>query len=351
MDAPGQALPAALDPTSRNRRSLCCDLKKPEGRAIVLRLVESADGLFEGFRPGVTERLGLGPDDCTAVNPSLVYGRMTGWGQDGPLAHAAGHDLNYIALTGALHAIGRQGGKPVPPLNLIGDYGGGGMLLAFGMVCALLHAQRSGQGQVVDAAMVDGASSLMSVFHGLMALGLHDENTGSSFLGGAAHFYDTYETSDGKYISIASIEPEFYKELVEKAGLDQEHFAGGMFQFQADDKTRERWAVLKEELATVIRSRTRDAWCAIMEGSDVCFAPVLSLSEAPQHKHNKARKAFVDVGGQLQPAPAPRYSKSKPSAPKPGVVAGTNSIDILHDAGFTSGEIAKLIKIGAVIEA
>ena len=319
VERPGNNVAAALDPLARNRKSICCDLKNSAAVSMLLRLVDRADGLIEGFRPGVTERLGVGPDDCLARNPKLIYGRMTGWGQEGPLAHAAGHDMNYIALSGALHAIGPLNGKPVPPLNLVGDFGGGGMLLAYGMVCGLLSATRTGEGQVVDAAMIDGANTLMSMFHGLKAIGLHDDVTGSSCLGGAAHFYDTYETLDGQYISIASIEPQFYDLLIEKVGLDRERFAPHVFDWTVSNKTPEIWVELKVEIAQAICTKTRDEWCEIMEGSDVCFAPVLTLAEAPKHHHNKARDAFVDVGGYSQPAPSPRFSRTPAANPRPGV--------------------------------
>jgi len=256
------------DVLNRGRRSVALDLKKPEGVEAVLRLVERADVIMEGFRPGTMERLGLGPEICFDRNPRLVYGRMTGWGQTGPLAHAAGHDINYISITGALHAIGRRGAKPVLPLNLVGDFGGGGMLLAFGIVAALYESCKSGKGQVVDAAMVDGASTLMAAFYGAWSCGLWSDERESNLLDGAAHFYDTYETADDKWVAIGSIEPEFYETLLEKAGVADPEFDGQMDQA--------KWPVLKEKLAEVFRTKTRDQWCAIMEGTDVCFAPVLS---------------------------------------------------------------------------
>ena len=346
----GPAPDPATDPLSRSRRSLGCDLKHPGAVDVILRLVEEADGLIEGFRPGVAERLGLGPDDCLARNPRLVYGRMTGWGQDGPLAQAAGHDINYIALTGALHMIGEPDGKPVPPLNLVGDFGGGGMLLAFGMVCALLEASKAGKGQVVDAAMVDGANALMSMFHAFRAAGLHSDEPGGHVLGGAAHFYDTYETKDGKFVAIGAIERQFYDLLVEKAGLDRDRFAQGVFRWNANTETRADWSDLKQELAAVIRTKTRDEWCDIMEGSDVCFAPVLTLSEAPDHPHNRARHAFTNVGGVNQPSPAPRFSRSTPDIPRAGVRPGSHSRAILEELGYTSAEIDALVGDGAVVE-
>jgi alpha-methylacyl-CoA racemase len=270
--------------------------------------------LFEAFRPGVAERLGFGPGPCLERNPRLVYGRMTGWGQEGPLAHAAGHDLNYIALSGALHSIGPQGGKPVPPLNLVGDFGGGGMLLAFGMVCALLERERSGRGQVVDAAMLDGAASMMAMFCGFRAMGMFDEAPGASLLGGAAHFYDTYETGDGKFVAVAPIEPEFYAEFIDKLGLDRERFAPHGFRFGKMDAAR--WQALKAELAAVFRTRTRDEWCALLEGSDACFAPVLGLSEAPASPAQRWRAGRSwTIDGVVQNAPAPRFSRSAPDVP------------------------------------
>jgi alpha-methylacyl-CoA racemase len=304
---------ALPDPLSRSRRSVALDLRKPAGVEVLLRLADEADALFEGFRPGVAERLGFGPEVCLERNARLVYGRMTGWGQDGPLAHAAGHDINYIALAGALHSIGPTGGKPVPPLNLVGDFGGGGLLLAFGMLCALLERERSGKGQVVDAAMLDGAASMMAMFCGFRAMGLFEDATGSNLLGGAAHFYDTYETADGRFVSIASIEPEFYERLIDRLGLDRERFAPHGFRLGPMD-TR-RWPELKAELAEVFRSRTRDEWCELLEGTDACFAPVLGLSEAPAHPHNAARGTFVEIDGVVQNAPAPRFSRSRTGMP------------------------------------
>ncbi|HNP36144.1 MAG TPA: CaiB/BaiF CoA-transferase family protein [Woeseiaceae bacterium] len=348
IERPDSNSTAALDPLARNRKSLACDLQKPEAVAAVLRLVASADGLIEGFRPGVMERLGLGPDTCLEKNPRLAYGRMTGWGQDGPLANAAGHDINYIALTGALHMIGETGGKPVPPLNLVGDFGGGGMLLALGMVSAILNARSTGKGQVVDAAMVDGVNLLMAMFHGFKAMGLHAEETGSAFLGGGAHYYNTYETKDGKYVSIASIEPQFYEMLIEKAGLDPGRFGPQAFAWRVDSEVRSAWPALKAELATVFKTRTRHEWCEIMEGTDVCFAPVLTMNEAPAHAHNQARGAFLDVGGNLQPAPAPRFSDNPSIHPEAGVMPGTNSREILAAAGFDTEEIKCLVAAKAV---
>ena len=327
------------DVLARNRRSIAIDLKRPEGVEVVLKLVETADGLFEGFRPGVTERLGLGPEECMARNARLVYGRMTGWGQDGPIAHAAGHDINYIGLAGALHAIGEPGGKPVPPLNLIGDFGGGGMLLAFGLVCGMLEASRSGKGQVVDAAMVDGAASLMAMFFSMAGRGFKDQR-GSNMLDGGAHFYNTYETKDGKYVCIGSIEPQFYAELVEKAGVD-----AGKFDAQMDAG---QWDSFKEELAAVFKGKTRDEWCRIMEGSDVCFAPVLSILEAPDHPHNRQRKTFVEIDGVTQPAPSPRFSRTQAEIAGAARAPGEDTRSVLANLGLAQSEVSALEEQGVV---
>ena len=322
------------DILARNRRSLSVDLKQAEGVELVLKLLGSADGLFEGFRPGVTERLGLGPDDCMARNPKLVYGRMTGWGQEGPIAKAAGHDINYIALAGALHAIGLAGDKPVPPLNLVGDFGGGGMLLAFGMVCGLLEAARSGQGQVIDAAMIDGTAALMAMFYSMTAVGMWKDERGMNLLDTGSHFYNTYETSDGKYVSIGSIEPQFYAELLERAELDKE-----VFGVQMD---RDRWPSQIETLARIFKQKTRDEWCEIMEGTDICFAPVLSISEAPNHPHNLARSTFETHDGLVQPAPAPRFSRTQAEIRNPARLPGEDSVDVLRDFGFSEEDIQGL---------
>ena len=327
------------DVLARNRRSIAVDLKQPEGVEVVLKLLETADALFEGFRPGVTERLGLGPDECLARNEKLVYGRMTGWGQAGPIAHAAGHDINYIALAGALHAIGEPGGKPVPPLNLIGDFGGGGMLLAYGLVCGMLEASRSGKGQVVDAAMVDGAASLMAMFFSMVGHGFNDRR-GSNMLDGGAHFYNTYETKDGKYVCIGAIEPQFYAELVDKAGLDPNRFGPQM------DSTQ--WHGFKTELTEVFKARTRDQWCEIMEGSDVCFAPVLSILEAPDHPHNRHRETFVAVDGVTQPAPSPRFSRTTAKISHAARAAGEDTRAVLGEIGIDGDEIDALETAGIV---
>jgi alpha-methylacyl-CoA racemase len=329
------------DVLNRGRRSIGVDLKHPDGVAVVMDLVEGADALIEGFRPGVAERLGIGPDDCLARNPRLVYGRMTGWGQSGPYAHTAGHDINYIALAGALEPIGRAGGPPVPPLNLVGDFGGGGLMLAFGLVCALLESSRTGQGQVVDAAMVDGAAVLMTMFHAFTAMGIWNDERGTNLLDTGAHFYDVYETADGRYVSIGSIEPQFYAELLRLTGLADE----GDFAAQMD---RSRWPELKARLAEVFRTKTRDEWCEIMEGTDVCFAPVLSISEAPTHPHNVERGTFVEVAGITQPAPAPRFSRTAPEIQRPPAHAGQHTDEILAAVGYDGDRIAALRESGAV---
>jgi alpha-methylacyl-CoA racemase len=325
----------------RGRRSIAVDLKHPDGVATVLRLVEKADALIEGFRPGVTERLGVGPDECLARNPRLVYGRMTGWGQDGPYAAAAGHDINYIALAGALEAIGRRGGPPVPPLNLVGDFGGGGMLLALGICAALVEAARSGQGQVVDAAMVDGAALLTTMFHTFRALGSWSDERGTNLLDTGAPFYDVYETADHRYVSIGSIESQFYAQLLKLTGLDDDP------EF-AEQMDSERWPHLKDRLAAVFRTRTRDEWCALMEHTDVCFAPVLSFGEAPEHPHNVARRTFVSVAGHVQPAPAPRFSRTPAAIQRPPAHVGQHTAEVLAEYGFDTAEVAKLRDAGAV---
>ena len=323
----------------RGRPSVAIDLTKPEGVEAVLKLVEQADALQEGFRPGVMERLGLGPDVCLKRNPRLVYARMTGWGQEGPLSHAAGHDLNYIALSGALHAMGKKGEKPPVPLNLVGDFGGGGMLQAFGMVCALLEAQRSGQGQVVDTAMVDGAATLMAIFYGLYSAGVWWDR-GTNLLDSGAHFYDTYETADGKYVSVGSIEPKFYAELIKLAGIEDPEFQNQM--------NVTKWPELKEKITQVFKSKTRQEWCEIMEGTDVCFAPVLSFDEAINHPHNVARKTFVEVAGVIQPGPAPRFSRTKCEIQFAPPDLGADTETGLADWGFDAGEIQALKDAGAI---
>jgi len=325
---------------NRGRRSVAIDLKKPEGVESVLNLVERADALFEGFRPGVMERLGLGPDVCLKRNPRLVYGRMTGWGQEGPLSQAAGHDINYIATTGALYAIGRRGEKPVPPLNLVGDFGGGGMLLAFGIVCALYETQVSGQGQVVDAAMVDGSAALMAMFDGRRAGGAWTDQRGKNFLDSGSHFYDAYETADGRWVAVGSLEPQFYALLLKHAGIDDPDFQEQMNQI--------KWSKFKEKITAVFKTKTRDQWCEIMEGTDVCFAPVLSMEEAPKYHHHMARGTFVEVDGVPQPAPAPRFSRTKPEIQGPPPAPGEHTESALRGWGFSSEKIKSLKKAGAI---
>jgi alpha-methylacyl-CoA racemase len=332
--AADSAATAPKDILARNRRSIAVDLKSPAGIETVMRLMEGADALFEGFRPGVTERLGLGPDQCLERNERLVYGRMTGWGQDGPMAQAAGHDINYIGLAGALHAMGRAGEKPVPPLNLVGDFGGGGMLLAYGLVCALLEVSKSGKGQVVDAAMIDGTSALMAMFYSMSASGRFHLDRGTNLLDGGAHFYDTYRTKDDEHICIGSIEPQFYALLIEKAGLDAEKFAPQMDESQ--------WPELKAELTNVFLTKTRAQWCELMEGTDVCFAPVLNLEEAAEHPHSKARNSYLQVDGVLQHAPAPRFSRTKAGEVKGARVPGEDSRAVLQEFGFSDAEVGQL---------
>lgn len=330
-----------FDVMSRGRRSLALDLKQPASIEAVLSLVEKADALIEGFRPGVTERLGLGPEACFARNHRLVYGRITGWGQAGPLAQAAGHDINYIALTGALHAIGPGDGAPTPPLNLVGDFGGGGIYLAFGIACALLEARASGQGQVIDAAMTEGASSLMAMFYGRIASGQWLDQRASNGIDGGAPWYGVYETSDKKYISIGSIEKPFYAELLQRLGLDAKALPG-----QHD---RDGWPVLRAAFTAAFKSKTRDEWCKLMEGTDVCFAPVLTIAEASQHAHNRARQTFVEVGGVSQPAPAPRFSRTQGAVARGAPERGEGGAEALADWGFSPSQIQALEAGGALM--
>ena len=329
------------DVLNRGRRSIGLDLKNPDGVEALLSLVEQADVLMEGFRPGVTERLGIGPDDCLARNPALVYGRMTGWGQEGPYAQAAGHDINYIALAGALDPIGRRGEAPIPPLNLVGDFGGGGMFLAFGIVCALFEAKSSGEGQVVDAAMVDGSAVLTTMFHAFRAMGIWNDERGTNLLDSGAHFYDVYETSDGKHVSIGSIEPQFYAQLLELSGLGEQDD----LPHQMD---REQWPAVKDRLAAIFATKTRDEWCEIMEHTDVCFAPVLSLGEAPQHPHNVERQTFVERNGVVQPAPAPRFSRTEAEIQRPPAHAGQHTDEVFAQFGFDADRIGTLREAGAI---
>jgi alpha-methylacyl-CoA racemase len=333
------------DVLTRGRRNLAIDLKHPDGVATLLDLVEHADALIEGFRPGVMERLGVGPDACLARNPRLVFGRMTGWGQTGMYAQAAGHDINYIALAGSLAHFARAGQPPTPPLNMVGDFGGGGMFLAFGVVCALLEATKSGQGQVVDAAMVDGAAVLMSMFWAFRSTPLFDEHApGTNMLDSGAHFYDVYECSDGRYVSIGSIEPQFYAELLRLTGLD------GDAEF-AQQMDRSQWPHLKERIAAVFRTKTRDEWCALMETTDVCFAPVLPMDEAARHPHNVERGTFIEVAGVRQPAPAPRFSRTAASVALPPAHPGQHTREVLSDWGIAADRIDQLIADRAVVDA
>ena len=337
----GDSQAPPIDVLARGRSSIAIDLKNPDGVEVVLRLVETADALIEGFRPGVMERLGIGPEDCLARNPKLVFGRMTGWGQEGPYAMAAGHDINYIALAGALEPIGRNGEAPLPPLNLVGDFGGGGMLLAFGVACGIVEAQRSGRGQVVDAARFDGAASLMSMFHSMRALGVWNDDRGTNLLDTGSHFYDVYECADERYISIGSIEPQFYAELMRLTELDgDDDFAAQM--------TRSSWPELKERISAVFKTRTRDEWCEIMDATDVCFAPVLTLAEAPQHPHNQHREVFTKLAGVVQPNPSPRFSRTEATIQSPPAHPGQHTDEVLRSVGFDPDDIVKLRDTGAV---
>lgn len=333
----GRASPA--DVTSRGRRSVALDLKSPDAIEAVLKLLESADGLIEGFRPGVMERLGLGPDVVLKRNPKLVFGRMTGWGQFGPYAKAAGHDMNYIAITGALHAIGTTD-KPVPPLNLVGDFGGGALYLAFGLMAGIISARETGKGQVIDCAMSDGAASLMAMFYGFKGAGIWKDERRSNLLDGGAHFYDTYQCSDGKWISIGSIEPQFYALLLEKTGITDPQFANQM--------SRDEWPELKAKLAAVLAKKTQAEWCAIMDATDICFAPVLDLEDAPKHPHNVARETFVTIEGVVQPAPAPRFSATPGAIQGPPPKIGAHNDEALSQWGFSAAEIDALKASGAL---
>ena len=342
---PGAANPFPMlgtkfDVMARGRRSLALDLKRPEARDIVLGLVKQADILIEGFRPGVMERLGLGPDACRAHNPKLVFGRVTGWGQDGPLAQAAGHDLNYIALSGMLHAMGRADTPPAPPLNLVGDFGGGAMMLAFGVVCALLSARSSGKGQVVDAAMTDGSALLGAMMYGLRAFGSWSDAREANMLDGGAPFYDTYACADGKFLSVGAIEPQFYAQLLERSGARDPELR--------KQWSRQRWPELKARFAALFATRPRDEWCALLEGTDACVAPVLDMLEAPQHPHNRARDAFIEIDGVVQPAPAPRFSRTVPEAGEAAAAPGQHSAAILADWGWSLDAIETLQNEGVI---
>ncbi len=331
------------DVLCRNRSSIAINLQLAEGRGIVLDLVRQADALIEGFRPGVMERLGLGPEVCLKENPKLVFARMTGWGQQGPLAHAAGHDINYISLTGVAHAIGRAGGPPVIPLNLVADYGGGGMLLAFGVMSALWRVSRSGSGQVVDAAMVDGASALMAQYYGFLAAKEFEGGRGTHLLDGGAHFYGLYETADGGYISIGALEPKFYALLCGKLGLREEIWTERM--------DKEKWPGLRKRLEEIIRTRTRAEWTQLLEGTDVCFAPVLSMREFREHPHNKARGTVAEFNGMLQPSPAPRFSATPAGSPARGRYPGEDTVAIFEQLHFDRARIERLVQAGVVAQA
>lgn len=329
------------DVLNRGRRSIGVDLKNPDGVEVLLTLVESADALIEGFRPGVCERLGIGPQTCLERNPRLVFGRMTGWGQQGPLAQSAGHDINYISIAGVLDPIGRVNERPIPPLNLVGDFGGGGMFLAFGVVCALLEARESGRGQVVDAAMVDGSAVLATMFTGLREMGVWNDVRGTNMLDTGAHFYEVYETSDGRYVSLGAIEPQFYSQLLERLGLADDDTL-------ADQGDQDAWPLLKERFAEIFRTRTRDEWVEVFDGSDACFAPVLSMLEAPSHPHNQARSTFTSVSGVVQPAPAPRFSRTEPVIQRPPSFPGQHTDEVLRDWGFSPQRVATLRASGAI---
>ena len=340
-DEPGVRVPYRMNVMNRGRRSVAVNLKSPAGVELVLKLIEKADALIEGFRPGVTERLGLGPDVCLKRNPKLVYGRMTGYGQDGPMSSVAGHDINYIALSGMLSMIGERDRKPVAPLNLVGDFGGGGMFLAFGVVCGILEARSSGQGQIVDSAMVEGAAMLGNIFQSFRAQGQLSPKRGDNILDGGAHFYDTYETKDGGYMAIGAIEAPFYKKLLELMGLNQAEFEPQM------DKSR--WPEWKRRFAEVFKTKTRDEWTRIMVHEDACAMPVLSLDEAAAHPHNRARKAFVEFAGVEQAAPAPRFSRTVPELTHPPAEPGEHSDAVLAEFGVGAADIAKLREQGALI--
>jgi alpha-methylacyl-CoA racemase len=339
-DAPEAKPGAKPNLVNRNRRALALDIKSKEGLATLRRLIASADALIEGFRPGVMERLGLGPDECLAANPKLVYGRVTGWGQDGPLSQAAGHDVNYIALAGALHTVGTRDDIAIP-LNLIGDFAGGGMYHAFGILCALFEAAKSGRGQVVDTAMVDGAASMMTYIHSIRAAGNWSDTRGENVLDGGSHFYAVYRTKDDRHISVASAEPKFYAELLRLTGLDQDKELPAQL-----DKAK--WPTMRKRLAGIFAGKTRDEWCALMEGSDACFAPVLTMQEAIDHPHNRARGTFVEIDGVVQPAPAPRFSRTVPATPSAPRPSGVDAEATLRRWGFAAEEVAALREARAI---
>ncbi|HYM34127.1 MAG TPA: CaiB/BaiF CoA-transferase family protein [Steroidobacteraceae bacterium] len=340
IDKKGTRANARFDVLARGRRSVALDLKNSEAQLVALELIAQADALIEGFRPGVMERLNLGPDCCLERNPRLGYGRMPGWGQTGPLAHAAGHDINYIALSGMLHAMGRAHEPPSPPLNLVGDFGGGAMFLAFGIVCALLEARESKRGQIIDAAMTDGSALLGTLMYGLKAAGRWSVTRGANLLDGGAHFYDTYECADGKYLALGAIEPQFYAELLKRIGIDD-----ASLQKQMDAQA---WPELKKKIAHCIKGKTRDEWCRLLEGTDACVAPVLDMNEAPLHAHNRARNAFVDVETVTQPAPAPRFSRTPAQIQRPPASPGEHTESVLRDWGFGDERVARLKATGVI---
>jgi alpha-methylacyl-CoA racemase len=326
--------------SERGKRSIAVNLKSPEGVEIILKLCETADVLIEGFRPGVAERLGIGPEACLTRNEKLIYGRMTGWGQDGPMAHAAGHDLNYIALSGALHGMGRPDLPPKPPLNLVGDFGGGGMFLAFGIMCAIFEAGRSGKGQVIDVSMVEGSASLMHMMYAWLAAGNWQDKRGVNLLDGGAHFYDSYETQDNRYITLGALEPQFYQLMREKMALDSPEYD--------DQNNIQNWPELKIKIANIVKTKTREQWCELLEGSDVCFAPVLSMLEAPMHPHNQFRKSFYTSNGVVQPSPAPKFSRSVPPQPESPCFAGEDTEALLLTLGYPAEDIAALREQGVL---
>jgi alpha-methylacyl-CoA racemase len=348
IDRPGAGamtvdIPPAADVVNRNRRSVAIDLKKPGAADVVLRMIDSADGLLEGMRPGVMERLGLGPVRCLARRPELVYGRMTGWGQEGPLAATAGHDINYIALSGALGAMGPADSAPVPPLNLVGDYGGGAMYLAVGMLAGLIAARNTGKGQVVDAAMVDGATQLMSMFFALRTAGHWSGGRGENLLDGGAPYYGTYETGDGRYVAVGAIEPKFYAALLAGLGMKEDDLP--------PQNDTGRWPEIRATFAALFKQRTRDEWTEVFAGSDACVSPVLDLDEVAEFASNRARDVMVDVGGMMQPAPAPRFAETRPGRPRAAVASGADTRRVLDDAGFSRSEVEALIASGVVHEA
>jgi len=333
---------SSADIASRGKKSIAIDIRKEEGQEIIKKLISNADVLIEGFRPGVMEKNNLGPDDLLKINPKLIFGRMTGWGQSGPLANAAGHDINYIALSGVLGAIGKKDSPPPPPLNLIGDFGGGGMLLALGVCAALNTVNKEGKGQVIDAAMTEGSALLMSMMYGMLNSGIWTDNRDSNLLDGAAHFYGCYECKDGKYVSIGSIEPQFYSLLKEKMKIDEQIFDNQM--------DKESWPVLRKNLETRFMDKTRDEWCEIMEGTDICFAPVLSMKEAMNHKHNLERQSFFTLENVAQPSPAPKFSYTNSEVKNPPVKIGTHTKEIIGSLGLVN-QIDELISKNIIAEA